>query len=54
MVAYLDDWLVFGEHIPMPEVLQEQASLGLTINFENSIINPCQRLIYLALNIDLQ
>jgi hypothetical protein len=53
MVAYLDDWLTFAEELPVPQILQERQTLGLTINFATSVLQPTRRLTYLGLDIDL-
>jgi hypothetical protein len=53
MVAYLDDWLLFGAQIPVPEILQTIRQLGITINTEKSHLIPTRRLIYLGLDVNL-
>jgi DNA-binding IclR family transcriptional regulator len=53
MVAYLDDWLLFAPHIPVPRILQTLQKLGITINPSKSHLVPTRRLIYLGLEINL-
>jgi hypothetical protein len=45
MVSYLDDWLIFAETLPVPQILKELQRLGLTINYKKSVLQPCQRLV---------
>jgi hypothetical protein len=52
MIAYLDDWLFFQQHLPAQQIIREIQRLGFTINFSKSIIQPTSRLIYLGLLID--
>jgi hypothetical protein len=52
MVAYLDDWLIFGSGVPSDQIQQEFASLGITINRAKSTLHPTSALIYLGLRID--
>jgi hypothetical protein len=53
MVAYLDDWLIFGPSLPVQQILDELQHLGLIVNLQKSVIQPAKRLIYLGLDIDL-
>jgi hypothetical protein len=53
MVAYLDDWLIFGQSLPSRAIITALQHLGLTINFEKSVVRPASSLIYLGLHIDL-
>jgi hypothetical protein len=52
MIAYLDDWLIFGPHLPAPRILATLQQMGFTINFRKSIVQPTSRLVYLGLQID--
>jgi hypothetical protein len=52
MVAYLDDWLIFGENIPDEALLQELRAIGFTINERKSILQSTTALTYLGLRID--
>jgi hypothetical protein len=42
MVTFLDDWLIFGQHIPPDNIQQEIERLGVTINYEKSALQPTQ------------
>jgi hypothetical protein len=53
MVAYLDDWLIFGHQVPVQDILQMLLQLGITINPSKSILTPTRRLIYLGLDVNL-
>jgi hypothetical protein len=50
MVAYLDDWLIFGE-LPVTDILHSVQDLGLCINYSKSILQPTTTMTYLGLNI---
>jgi hypothetical protein len=52
MIAYLDDWLIFGPHLLAPRILATLQQTGFTINFRKSIVQPTSRLVYLGLQID--
>lgn len=54
VVSYLDDWLNFGKEIPAQDIIGTIQQLGLTINFEKSIIETTFTLIYLGLQIQLR
>jgi hypothetical protein len=51
MVAYLDDWLLFGQHLPVLDILNTLQQLGLQINVQKSVLQPTTALVYLGLNI---
>jgi ribonuclease HI len=51
MVAYLDDWLIYGEQLPVPDILQQIQELGLQLNYGKTILQPTTSLIYLGLHI---
>jgi hypothetical protein len=53
MVAYLDDWLIFGNQLPAAEILQTIQQLGIHINFKKSVLQPVSQLIYLGLLISV-
>jgi hypothetical protein len=53
MVAYLDDWLLFSEDpIPVNNILQALATLGITVNQHKSVLQPTTALTYLGLQIN--
>jgi hypothetical protein len=52
MIAYLDDWLVFGPKLPAQQIVQTITDMGITINHRNSILQPTSGLIYLGLRLD--
>jgi hypothetical protein len=52
MVAYLDDWLLFGPQLPVDQILQT-SQLGVTINHQKSRLVPTRRLVYLGLDVNL-
>jgi hypothetical protein len=52
--SYLDDWLFFAPNLPAQQVIQFIMELGITINYENSAIEPVSVLTYLGLNINSQ
>jgi hypothetical protein len=51
MVAYLDDWLIFGHHMPVQDILNSIHQIGLQVNFQKSILQPTTALVYLGLHI---
>jgi ribonuclease HI len=54
MVAYLDDWLIFGDSLNVPAILDTVAELGFQINYAKSILTPATALVYLGLNISTE
>jgi hypothetical protein len=51
MVAYLNDWLIFGHDLPVPQILNAIQRLGFQINYQKSSLIPATALVYLGLNI---
>jgi hypothetical protein len=51
MVAYLDDWLIFGPHLPVNDIIYAIQQVGLQMNYEKSILEPTTALVYLGLHI---
>jgi ribonuclease HI len=51
MVAYLDDWLIFGSQLPVHDILQTIQEIGLQINYTKSILQPTTTMTYLGLHI---
>jgi hypothetical protein len=44
MVAYLDDWLVFGPRLNVPTILRI-INLGLQLNMQKSILRPTTAMV---------
>jgi hypothetical protein len=53
MVSYLDDWLIYGENLPVVQIVAAITRFGLTINTQKSVLQPSKALIYLGLHIDV-
>jgi hypothetical protein len=55
MVAYLDDWLIYGQApLPAAVITKEIERLGISINLRKSFLQPTNRLEYLGLDINLR
>jgi hypothetical protein len=52
MIAYLDDCLIFGRHLPDRDIVQAIETLGFTINYRKSSLQPASSLVYLGLHIN--
>jgi hypothetical protein len=48
MVAYFDDWLLFGANLLSQDILAA-IELGFTINYQKSVTQPMQNWTYLGL-----
>jgi hypothetical protein len=53
LVAYLDDWLIFGPQVPADQIVKYLQGIGLTINTSKSVLRPTQQLTYLGLRISI-
>lgn len=53
MVAYLDDWFIFGPCIPVSNILHTFHDTGFTVNMSKSHLQPTLRLANLGLDIDV-
>jgi hypothetical protein len=51
MVAYLDDWLLFGPSLPVSDIMAAIQRLGLTVNKDKSVLTLTTTLVYLGLSI---
>jgi hypothetical protein len=51
MVAYLDDWLVYGHNLNVPQILHHIQQLGFQLNFRKSVLTPTTSLVYLGLHL---
>lgn len=41
MVAYLNDWLIFGPDLPAQYIVRAIQDLGFTLNLQKSVLNHC-------------
>lgn len=53
MVAYLNNWLIYGARLKVSAIVAEIQHLGFTINLEKSHLQPTSALIYLGLHINI-
>jgi hypothetical protein len=53
VVAYLDDWLIFGQSVPATRIQQYLEDIGFTITRKKSVLSPTQKLTYLGLRISI-
>jgi hypothetical protein len=52
MIAYLDDWLIFGTDLPSSDIQQEVRRLGFAISERKLVLQPSSQLVYLGLHIN--